>query len=135
MVFKLFDKKNVEQLTGKKQIIELNMTLTRTLIDHCEKLILNLNQYDKSEKVDINMQKQVNEFSELWAKLYTVTKLVVNKYCLTEKAKSDGSTILSYISQNTIINTQNPLILITELKKREDILKKIIGELNLLQDK
>lgn len=131
MAFTLFKK---GEITGKKQIIDLNKLQAKTLHEHCEKLILNLNQYDKSEKIDKNMQIQIQNFLELWTKLYSVTKLVVNKYCVNEKQKKDGTNILTYMSQNMIFNNQNPIVLITELKKREDLLKKIISELDLLQD-
>lgn len=132
MSFTLFKKE--EKVSGKKQVIDSNKALALTLITHCEKLILNLNLEDKSRKLDSNMQKQIEDFSYLWNRLYAVTKLVVNKYCVTNLEKSKGGNILSYISQNTGINTQNPTILIAELKKREALLRKIVAELDLLEN-
>ena len=139
MVFaSLFNRKTKQDTTKasntRNEIINANIRHARTLQEHCQKLILNLDQENKAQKIDSTMQKQIKDFSDLWIKLYEITKVIVNKY-LEEKFKSDGADILTYMSQNINFTSENPTILISELKRRKELLTKIIERLTGLLNK
>lgn len=138
MAFTLFKNKAKPDTTKapntRNEIINANIRHARTLQEHCQKLILNLDQENKAQRIDSNMQTQIQDFSDLWVKLYEITKVIVNRY-LEEKFKSEGADILTYMSQNIRFTSENPTILISELKKRKELLTKIIERLTQLLNK